>query len=187
MVVVSREGKLAVSHVPMSQHWLVLGSACAGIKDSKKRALLTRLAAEFSVSAQRAEPSRIEVLQVPKVLKRPYTVIGANGERREDPYYWLRDDERENPEVLEHLKVGPQSFSTCLKCTKALCILRSGWPQQYKRSCCSSARSARIDLTMHYVKERAHPGQEDCLFCFSLRATGVYCAGRGGVRQAGAG
>ena len=83
----------------------MLYSACAGIKDSKKRALLTRLAAEFSVSAQRAEPSRLEVLQAPKVLKRPYTVIGANGERREDPYYWLRDDERENPEVLEHLKV----------------------------------------------------------------------------------
>ena len=79
---------------------------CAGIKDGKKRALLTRLAAEFSVSAQRAEPSRIEVLQAPKVLKRPYTVLGANGERREDPYYWLRDDERENPEVLEHLKAG---------------------------------------------------------------------------------
>ncbi len=88
-------------------YWLVLESACAGIKDSKKRALLTRLAAEFSVSAQRAEPSRLEVLQAPKVLKRPYTVVGANGERREDPYYWLRDDERENPEVLDHLKVGP--------------------------------------------------------------------------------
>ena len=42
-------------------------SFCAGIKDGKKRALLTRLAAEFSVSAQRAEPSRIDVLQAPKV------------------------------------------------------------------------------------------------------------------------
>ena len=41
-----------------------------------------------------------------QVLKRPYTVIGANGERREDPYYWLRDDERKLPDVLEHLKVG---------------------------------------------------------------------------------
>ena len=47
------------------------------------------------------------MLQAPKVLKRPYTVVGANGERREDPYYWLRDDERENPEVLDHLKVKP--------------------------------------------------------------------------------
>ena len=42
-------------------------SYCAGIKDGKKRALLTRLAAEFSVSAQRAEPSRIDMLQAPKV------------------------------------------------------------------------------------------------------------------------
>lgn len=78
----------------------------AGIKDAKKRALLSRLAAEYSVTASRVETSRTDVLQAPKVIKRPYTVIGANGERREDPYYWLRDDERENPEVIEHLKVG---------------------------------------------------------------------------------
>ncbi|CAL5221645.1 g3872 [Coccomyxa viridis] len=90
---------VAAGQQHLFQHW-----PAPGIKDSKKRALLTRLAAEFSVSAQRAEPSRLEVLQAPKVLKRPYTVVGANGERREDPYYWLRDDERENPEVLDHLK-----------------------------------------------------------------------------------
>lgn len=64
-----------------------------------------RLAAEFSVTAQRAEPSRLDMLQAPKVIKRPHTVLGANGERREDHYYWLRDDERQNPDVLEHLKV----------------------------------------------------------------------------------
>ena len=78
----------------------------AGIKDAKKRALLSRLAAEFSTTANRIETSRTDVLQAPKVVKRPYTVIGSNGEKREDPYYWLRDDERENAEVIEHLKVG---------------------------------------------------------------------------------
>ena len=139
--------------VQMLWHWLVLDSACAGIKDSKKRALLTRLAAEFSGSAQRAEPTRIEVLQAPKILKRPYTVVGANGERREDPYYWLRDDERENPEVLEHLKVKPIPLNPSGMHRSSL-GLESGWPQQCRRTSCLGAGPARIGLTMHDVKER---------------------------------
>ena len=43
--------------------------------------------------------------QPPKALKRPKTLVGPTGDKREDPYYWLRDDERENPEIIEHLKV----------------------------------------------------------------------------------
>ena len=101
---------------------------------------MTRLAAEFSVSAQRAEPSRLEVLQAPKVLKRPYTVVGANGERREDPYYWLRDDKRENPEVLDHLKVSLNPLDlatvTCLKTTEAL-----HWRRPCQSVCTLSASS----------------------------------------------
>ncbi len=46
------------------------------------------------------------MLQAPKVLKRPKTIKAPNGDEREDHYYWLRDDDRENPEVLEHLKVS---------------------------------------------------------------------------------
>jgi oligopeptidase B len=34
---------------------------------------------------------------------RPYTVTSPNGTRT-DPYYWLRDDERSNPEVLDYLR-----------------------------------------------------------------------------------
>jgi oligopeptidase B len=62
----------------------------------------------------------MELLQAPKVIKRPYTVVGANGERREDPYYWLRDDERENPEVLEHLKASSLSQGSIDKVCQVL-------------------------------------------------------------------
>jgi oligopeptidase B len=34
---------------------------------------------------------------------RPYSVKSPNGTRT-DPYYWLRDDERSNPEVLDYLR-----------------------------------------------------------------------------------
>ena len=39
----------------------------------------------------------------PIAAMRPHAVISANGVR-EDPYYWLRDDARSNPEVLAYLK-----------------------------------------------------------------------------------
>jgi hypothetical protein len=68
--------------------------------------LVHRAAAYLAGAAQGLEGARLQVLEAPKVLKRPHTVTGPTGDGREDPYYWLRDDERQNPEVLEHLKVG---------------------------------------------------------------------------------
>ncbi|MEZ0310873.1 MAG: S9 family peptidase [Myxococcota bacterium] len=38
----------------------------------------------------------------PLAVKKPHTVPSPNGDR-DDPYYWLRDDERTNPEVLGYL------------------------------------------------------------------------------------
>ena len=45
------------------------------------------------------------VLQAPKARKEPYTVKAPHGKERIDDYYWLRDDDRENSEVLQYLKV----------------------------------------------------------------------------------
>jgi oligopeptidase B len=42
------------------------------------------------------------VNKAPVAAQRPHVVRGACGERI-DPYYWLRDDERRDPEVLEYL------------------------------------------------------------------------------------
>ena len=39
----------------------------------------------------------------PIAAVRPHSVNSPNGARN-DPYYWLRDDERSNPEVLDYLK-----------------------------------------------------------------------------------
>lgn len=41
--------------------------------------------------------------QPPIAEVRPYTVSSAHGERQ-DPYYWLRDDSRSNPEVIAYLE-----------------------------------------------------------------------------------
>lgn len=59
----------------------------------------------MSGTAQSLDSERLELLQAPKVIKRPFTVKAPHGDEREDPLYWLRDDNRENPEVTEYLKV----------------------------------------------------------------------------------
>src|SRR5687768_13480032 len=51
--------------------------------------------------AQAAAPSTR--LGPPVAPKKPYVVRSSAGDR-DDPYYWLRDDKRENPEMLAHLK-----------------------------------------------------------------------------------
>lgn len=39
----------------------------------------------------------------PDVAKKPHTVTAPHGAARADEYYWLRDDKRENPEMLAYL------------------------------------------------------------------------------------
>ncbi|HET6435730.1 MAG TPA: S9 family peptidase [Xanthomonadaceae bacterium] len=39
----------------------------------------------------------------PDVAKKPHTVTAPHGAARADEYYWLRDDRRENPEMLAYL------------------------------------------------------------------------------------
>ena len=41
--------------------------------------------------------------QPPRAAKKPHVVGAPFGAERTDEYYWLRDDERENPEVLAYL------------------------------------------------------------------------------------
>jgi len=39
----------------------------------------------------------------PRAARKPHT-LECHGDQREDPYYWLRDDERASPEVLAYLE-----------------------------------------------------------------------------------
>jgi oligopeptidase B len=48
-------------------------------------------------------PATLPVPLPPVPAKKPYQVVSPNGSR-EDEYYWLRDDKRENPEMLAYVK-----------------------------------------------------------------------------------
>lgn len=55
----------------------------------------------------------------PKAKPRPFRVAAAHGVR-EDAYYWLRDDTRSNPEVLEYLRAETQYAEALLAPHQAL-------------------------------------------------------------------
>jgi oligopeptidase B len=49
-------------------------------------------------------------LSPPVAVKQPYTVSSPNGDRQ-DPYYWLRDDSRTSPTVLDYLHAENDYFA----------------------------------------------------------------------------
>jgi oligopeptidase B len=55
----------------------------------------------------------------PSAARKPYTVKSPNGDR-EDPYYWLRDDTRKQPEMLAYLNAENAYASAILGPAKPL-------------------------------------------------------------------
>ena len=63
----------------------------------KPHALLIALALAMNANAA-------DTPTQPDVAKKPHVVKAPHGAEREDEYYWLRDDKRENPDMLGYLK-----------------------------------------------------------------------------------
>ncbi|MEF1300910.1 oligopeptidase B, partial [Vibrio owensii] len=57
--------------------------------------------------------------QAPVAKKVPHA-MNIHGDTRIDNYYWMRDDERQDPEILQHLEQENQYAETVLKHTEAL-------------------------------------------------------------------
>lgn len=56
----------------------------------------------------------------PVAAARPHEVIAPHGPKRQDEYYWLRDDQRQNPEMLDYLKAENTYADAMLASQKAL-------------------------------------------------------------------
>ncbi|KFK91804.1 MULTISPECIES: S9 family peptidase [unclassified Serratia (in: enterobacteria)] len=96
----------------------------------------------------------------PKAEKRPYPIT-IHGDTRVDDYYWLRDDERTDPQVLSYLQAENAYTEAQLK------------PQQELRETLYQEMVARIPQQEHsvpYVKRgfryqtRYEPGNEYALY-----------------------
>lgn len=96
----------------------------------------------------------------PKAEKRPYPIT-THGDTRVDDYYWLRDDERADPQVLDYLRAENAFTEGVLQ------------PQQALRETLYGEMVARIPQQEHsvpYVKRgyryqtRYEPGNEYALY-----------------------
>lgn len=65
------------------------------------------------------QASLVSPVAPPVAALKPYEVESPNG-KRSDPYYWLRDDQRENPEMLAYLKAENAYADTQMAPLKAL-------------------------------------------------------------------
>jgi oligopeptidase B len=65
-----------------------------------------------------ATPAPAPAPTPPVAAQKPYTVKGP--ENRSDPYYWLRDDSRKNPEMLAYLNAENAYADALLAPTKPL-------------------------------------------------------------------
>ncbi|HEY0748079.1 MAG TPA: S9 family peptidase [Steroidobacteraceae bacterium] len=96
----------------------------------------------------------------PVAPRKPYAVVSPHGTRI-DPYYWLRDDERSNPEVLAYLKEENAYRERSMAGSKALEDTLYG--EIY-------ARLKQDDSTVPYRKNgywystRFEPGKEHPIF-----------------------
>ena len=58
-----------------------------------------------ATAAARTEPRALATAATPPdAAQRPHTVTAPHGAQRSDEYYWLRDDKRQNPEMLAYLQ-----------------------------------------------------------------------------------
>jgi oligopeptidase B len=78
----------------------------------KRFLLATSLVAVSTLAQAQSIPAQ------PTVAQKPYTVKGQH--ERNDPYYWLRDDTRKNPEMLAYLNAENAYTDSVLGPTKPL-------------------------------------------------------------------
>lgn len=71
-------------------------------------------------AAPTAAPALGDLPEAPVAAKKPHDVVAPHGATRNDEYYWLRDDKRENPEMLAYLNAENAYADAVLKPLEAL-------------------------------------------------------------------
>ncbi len=79
----------------------------------------TFVALLFGIALISGETAIAQIAAPPVAARKPHVVHSPNGDR-EDDYYWLRDDTRQNPEMLSHLKAENSYADAVLAKTKPL-------------------------------------------------------------------
>lgn len=110
---------------------LLAGWPAPGVKDAEKAALVTKAAekvanatsAAAGTAADELEAQRLALLSAPVAARRDNNSIPAplpGLPPHQDPYAWLRDDNRTNEAVLSHLRAENEYTRAALADTEAL-------------------------------------------------------------------
>lgn len=97
-----QERRLVSALVASGQGYLFRGWPAPGVKDHEKKRLLAAAAERLGQIAPAVESERLAVLQPPLAAQHE-KVLETHGDTRVDKYYWLRDDERKAPAVVQYL------------------------------------------------------------------------------------
>jgi oligopeptidase B len=78
------------------------GAACLGAAAFAATPSAAPQSVDPAASAASAPSTDARLTAPPVAARRPHAVVSPNG-TRDDPYYWLRDDTRQDPEMLAYL------------------------------------------------------------------------------------
>ena len=81
----------------------------------------------------------------PKPKKIP-KILEAHGDKRFDDYYWLRDDTRQNKEIISYLEEENTYAETWFSEGK-----------DYRKQVFEELRSKNIGVNLHYIPVHLHP------------------------------
>lgn len=99
-----------------NRRYLLSGWPRPGVSDAAKRELVQ---VADTGDGMDVELARLSVLEPPNAIERPHD-IEHHGDKRTDEFYWLRDDERTNKEVIAHLNEENKYTKAVLADTEAL-------------------------------------------------------------------
>ncbi|WP_029686775.1 S9 family peptidase [Tatumella saanichensis] len=108
-------------------------------------------------------------MAAPEAAKHPYPLV-MHGETRVDPYYWLRDDQRSRPEVLDYLH---QENQYCLEQLAAVKTLENDLYKEIVARIPARDQSVPYDKNGYLYQQRYEEGAEyPSWFRAPLTATG---------------
>lgn len=105
---------LAAGHEGLLRHW-----PRPGVNDVAKRHLIRTACSKLSNIPSATTAERLAILQAPVAQQRPKTLT-HHGDTRIDPFYWMRDDERKDPEVLAYIAAENDYGRAVMADTEAL-------------------------------------------------------------------
>ena len=103
--------------------------------------------------------SIVDQFPIPKRVDHTWTEHGVN---RPDPYHWMRDDERKNPEIIQYLERENEYAKAVLEPTKAF---QATLFEELKGRLKPNDESVPTKIRSYWYYTRFEEGKEHPIFC----------------------